>query len=216
MKKRFYVSYLLLLMFILGACTEEKTRVACVGNSITYGMNIQNRDSDSYPAVLQQLLDSTKYEVRNYGFSGRTLLNKGDYPYMKEDMYSEALDFQPNIVVIKLGTNDTKPQNWVYQEEYLQDMQAMIDAFRGLSSNPTIYLCYPAKAYSAGWEISDSIIANGVIPYINQIAEVNNLKIIDLYAATENMEDNFPDGIHPNEEGAKIIAETVYNALPAK
>jgi lysophospholipase L1-like esterase len=200
-------------MFILGACTEEKIRVACVGNSITYGANIQNRDSDSYPAVLQQLLDSNKYEVRNYGFSSRTLLNKGDYPYMKEDMFSEALNFQPNIVVIKLGTNDSKPQNWLYKEEYSQDMQAMIDAFRGLPSNPDIYLCYPAKAYSVEWGINDSIIVNDIIPYINQIAETNNLKIIDLHTATENMEDNFPDKIHPNEEGAKILAETVYKAL---
>jgi lysophospholipase L1-like esterase len=200
-------------MFVLGACTEEKTRVACVGNSITAGVNIRNRDRDGYPAVLQQLLGSTKYKVRNYGFSGRTLLNKGDYPYMKEDMFSEVLKFQPNIVVIKLGTNDTKPQNWVYQEEYLQDMQAMIDAFRGLPSNPDIYLCYPAKAYSANWGINDSIIVNDVIPYINQIAEVNNLKVIDLHTVTENMEDNFPDKIHPNEEGAKIIAETVHKAL---
>jgi lysophospholipase L1-like esterase len=205
-------------MFVLGACTEEKTKVACVGNSITYGMTIQDRDNDSYPAVLQQLLDSTgtKYEVRNYGFSGRTLLNKGDYPYMQEEMYSEALDFQPNIVIIKLGTNDSKPQNWLYQEEYLQDLQTMVDAFRGLPSNPTLYLCYPAKAYSAEWEISDSIIANGVIPYIHQIAETNNLKIIDLYAATENMGENFPDGIHPNEAGAKVIAETVHQALLAE
>jgi lysophospholipase L1-like esterase len=112
-----------------------------------------------------------------------------------------------------LGTNDSKPQNWQYKEEYPQDMQIMIDAFRTLPSHPNIYLCYPAKAYAKQWGINDSIIVNDVIPYIKQVAEKNNLRIIDLYAATENMEENFPDKIHPNKYGAIVLAETVYKAI---
>ncbi|MCD8165749.1 MAG: GDSL-type esterase/lipase family protein [Bacteroides sp.] len=200
---------------VVGIQAQEKVKVACVGNSITFGAGIKNRARDSYPAVLGQLLGE-KYEVRNFGVSGRTLLNKGDRPYMKEECFQEALQFDPDIVIIKLGTNDTKPQNWVHQADFKRDMITLIDAFRDLSSNPEVWLCYPATAYSAEWGINDSIIVAGVIPIIAEVASEKGLRIIDLHSATAGMEENFPDKIHPNEAGAKIMARTVYKALTGK
>ena len=91
---------------------KDAIRVACIGNSITYGARIKNRDRDSYPAVLSRMLGEA-YWVKNFGVSARTLLNKGDNPYMNEKAYQDALAFNPNIVVIKLGTNDSKSFNWL-------------------------------------------------------------------------------------------------------
>ena len=105
-----------------------RVRVACVGNSITYGAGIKNRSHDSYPSVLGRLLGD-KYWVKNFGVSARTMLNKGDRPYMKEQAYQQALAFNPNIVVIKLGTNDSKSFNWVHKADFIKDTQTMIDAF---------------------------------------------------------------------------------------
>ena len=95
---------------------KDAVRVACVGNSITYGAGIKNRSHDSYPSVLGRLLGD-KYWVKNFGVSARTMLNKGDRPYMKEQAYQQALAFNPNIVVIKLGTNDSKSFNWVHKAD---------------------------------------------------------------------------------------------------
>lgn len=86
MKQIFYLLLLSLLFSLTSQAQEQEKvapiRVACVGNSITFGSSIANRDKDSYPAVLGQMLGEG-YEVRNFGFSGRVLLMDGDYPYMK-------------------------------------------------------------------------------------------------------------------------------------
>ena len=187
-------------------------KVACIGNSITAGSGIKNRDKDSYPSVLNQMLGKD-YLVRNFGISGRIIINKGDNPYMKEKTYRDALKFLPDIVIIKLGTNDSKPQNWKYKNDFKSDLETMIQDFQDLSSQPKIYLCAPAKAYGIQWGINDSIITKGIIPIIRQIAQEKKLPVIDIHTATDNMPNLFPDKIHPNPEGAIIIAETVYESI---
>lgn len=118
---------------------KDAVRVACIGNSITFGAGIKNRSRDSYPSVLARMLGDS-YWVKNFGVSARTMLNKGDHPYMNEPAYKNALAFNPNIVVIKLGTNDSKSFNWKYKADFMKDAQNMINAFKGLPSQPKIYL----------------------------------------------------------------------------
>lgn len=212
MKKHF-----LLLCFACFICSfgYSQIKVACIGNSITYGSGVKNRKNDSYPSVLGQMLGS-EYEVRNYGIGARTALNKGDHPYMIEQKYKDALEFAPDIVVIKLGTNDSKPINWVHKNEFKQDIKTMVESFQKLASAPQIYLCYPAKAYSDKFAIKDSIIINDIIPFITEVAEECKVKIINLHTPTSNMEENFPDKIHPNETGARVLAKEVYYAITRK
>ena len=123
---------------------KDAVRVACIGNSITFGAGIKNRSRDSYPSVLARMLGDN-YWVKNFGVSARTMLNKGDHPYMNEPAYKNALAFNPNIVVIKLGTNDSKSFNWKYKADFMKDAQNMINAFKGLPSQPKIYLCYTSN-----------------------------------------------------------------------
>ena len=118
------------------------------------------------------------YTVENFGISARTLLNKGDQPYMQEKLFTEARAFHPDIVIIKLGTNDTKPHNWKYGKEFRKDLSALIDSFR-CEGNPRIYLCYPATVYGTKWGINDSTIVHGVIPAIKKTARRKKVKIID-------------------------------------
>lgn len=214
MSKSIFIS--LFLFAAISLHGADTIRVACIGNSITYGSTLKNRKTDSYPAVLGQLL-GRGYLVKNCGLAGRTLLNKGDLPYMKDKMFQEALEFQPNMVVIKLGTNDTKPHNWKFQSEFKHDLTAMVDSFRALHSKPTIFLCYPATAYADTyadtWGINDSIIVHGVMPYVKAVATKKKLRIIDLHMATAGMPELFPDKLHPNAAGARILAATVYKAI---
>ena len=107
----------------------EPIRVACVGDSITFGYGIKDRDKMSYPAQLGKRLGS-KYEVRNFGVNGHTLLSKGNAPYIKSKAYRDALAFAPEIVVIKLGTNDSKPMNWQYKSEFKRPSHPLFPTFR--------------------------------------------------------------------------------------
>ena len=193
---------------------KDAVRVACIGNSITFGAGIKNRSRDSYPSVLARMLGDN-YWVKNFGVSARTMLNKGDHPYMNEPAYKNALAFNPNIVVIKLGTNDSKSFNWKYKADFMKDAQNMINAFKGLPSQPMIYLCYPSKAYLTGDGINDDIISKEIIPMIKKLAKKNDLSVIDLHTAMDGMPELFPDRIHPNEKGAQVMAKAVYQSISA-
>lgn len=193
---------------------KDAVRVACIGNSITFGAGIKNRSRDSYPSVLARMLGDN-YWVKNFGVSARTMLNKGDHPYMNELAYKNALAFNPNIVVIKLGTNDSKSFNWKYKADFMKDAQNMINAFKGLPSQPKIYLCYPSKAYLTGDGINDDIISKEIIPMIKKLAKKNDLSVIDLHTAMDGMPELFPDRIHPNEKGAQVMAKAVYQSISA-
>ena len=111
--KQIYASILLSLAispFAAGRITSP-IRVACIGNSLTYGYGLKDRNREAYPVVLQGLLGN-RYNVQNFGKSGATLLTNGHRPYVKQEEYKQALDFRPDIAVIHLGVNDSDPRNW--------------------------------------------------------------------------------------------------------
>ena len=211
MKKSLYI-ILSVLVLTLSACQKEPVRVACVGDSITYGHGIKDRLHDAYPGVLSSMLGE-KYDVRNFGVSGTTTMMGTDMPYMNEQAYKDALEFNPQIVTIKLGTNDSKPYNWKEQEHFKKDLKALIESFRTLPSKPKIWLCLPVPAYGHAWSNNDSIIYNGVIPYIKEVAQEENLPVIDLNTPFQGKKQYFPDTIHPNEEGEKMIAEIIFEKV---
>lgn len=189
-------------------------RVACIGNSITEGFGIDMVSQHAYPAQLQRILGSD-YHVKNFGVTAHTLLRQGDLPYVSRPEWHGALAFNPDIVIIKLGTNDTKPNNWVHGDQFETDLQLMIDSLKALPANPKIYLATPIPAFKPTWDISDSIISNAIIPILQKVAKRNKCQIIDLHA---NFTDNdgqqmSRDGIHPNEKGAAQIAKLVAEEL---
>ena len=187
----------------------DAIRVACVGNSITDGHGIELAPQFGYPALLQKALGSD-YWVKNFGVGGRTMLNKGDYPYMNEQAWRDAQAFNPDIVIIKLGTNDSKPQNWQYASEFKQDLQQMIKSL----GKAKIFLCTPIPAFKSSWAINDSVIVNGVIPIQKEVARKNGLQLIDLHTLMANDEELVqPDGIHPNEKGVAKMAEIISEAI---
>ena len=206
----------------------DAIRVACIGNSITDGFGIDMATQYGYPAQLQKKLGNG-YWVKNFGVSSRTMLNKGDFPYMNEKAWRDALAFKPDIVLIKLGTNDSKPYNWQHKAEFRQDLEQMVLTLRPdlavsskkrkksksiVPAKPEIYLCTPIKAEKPTWEISDSVIANEIIPIQQAVAAKYGLKVIDLHTLYEGgAQQMLPDGIHPNGKGALRMAEIIFDAL---
>lgn len=193
-------------------------KVACIGNSITDGHGINMADANSYPAQLQRLLGDGYY-VRNFGKSSRTMLNSGNLPYMRESVWQEAQAFNPDIVVIKLGTNDSKNMNWdSHSKEFAKDYQRMIDTLRALPSKPRILLCTPIRStktrQSEKWQIRDSIVTADIIPAIRKVAKKNKLPLVDLYPVVgTNKKELQDDGVHPTPKGAAKIAAAVAEAI---
>jgi lysophospholipase L1-like esterase len=192
----------------------DTVRVVCLGNSITEGYTTSNPATDSYPAQLGTLLGQN-WLVMNGGVSGRTMLRHGDYPLWNEQKFADALAFNPDIVTIMLGTNDSKEWNWDYKEEFVNDYKAMIDTFRALPSQPVVWVCYPPPAFNGSYGINDSIIITDIVPMIQQVATDKGCPVIDFYTPMQSLSYLFPDGIHPNTAGSATMAELFYSSLTA-
>ena len=201
--------------FIKESDYAEPIRLACIGDSITFGAGIPDRNTNSYPAQLGAMLGN-RWDVQNFGVSSVTLLKKGNMPYWNQEAFKKALEFNPDVVVIKLGTNDSKPMNWKYKDEYVGDYIDLIEQFQALEANPKIWICYPVPAYPERWGISDKVITEEIMPLIDEIADKTDIPIIDLYSALSDKAEMFPDLIHPNAEGAKLMAEAICHALTGR
>lgn len=217
MKKKIFVLLLVVFVFSLwlsAAPKQPKIKVACVGNSITFGAGLSNQARDSYPSVLGQMLGK-EYEVENFGVNGATLLSAGDLPYVTTRQYMRLFAYQPDIILIKLGTNDAKPVNWKKSDKFESDYQTLIDTLASIESEPKIYLCFPATSYVSG-SIKDSVLVHGVIPRIRKVAEKNGLEIIDMHSVTANMKDKFPDTLHPDREASMYLAKKAFETITGK
>ena len=189
----------------------DPVRVACVGDSITQGIGIQNPQKDGYPAKLQEILGAS-WTVRNFGVGGRTMLRKAD-PFD----HRPALASSPDIVIIALGTNDSKTGIWAGRKsEFVADYVAMIKEFQALPSHPKVWACLPVPAFPGNWGITENAIRNEVIPAIQEAAKITSVSVIDLHTPLLGNKPWFPDTVHPNEAGAKRIAELVGTALKAR
>ncbi|HXB58271.1 MAG TPA: discoidin domain-containing protein, partial [Candidatus Acidoferrales bacterium] len=191
--------------------TARPIRITCVGASdvsspTPYG-------TPNWPDYITPML-GYEYAITNCGASGTTMIQAGNAPYWNTAQYTDGLNSSPDIVIIMLGSNDAKPYNWIYQTNYTYDYEQLINEYRNLPSHPRIYLNTLLTAYSDGnYDIVPPIVNGQLCPIIRQIAFDEGLPIIDINTATENMPQNFPDNIHPDIAGAKVVAQTVFNGL---
>jgi lysophospholipase L1-like esterase/pimeloyl-ACP methyl ester carboxylesterase len=196
--------------------SQSKTRIACVGNSITYGYKIENREINSYPAQLSAMLGED-YEVQNFGKSGATLLRKGKAPYWTSNEFKHALDFQPDWVFIKLGTNDSNPVNRIFLTEYVQDYKDLIVSFQQLPSHPRIVILLPTPVFlSDSTGITSGIITERITPMIRQVAYETGCEVINLYNLLIDSPQLFPDKVHPSAEGTALIAKRIFELVRMK
>ncbi len=192
---------------IAAETADRPVRVACVGNSITYGAYIPDRDRNSYPAQLQAWLGDG-YEVGNFGYSGSTLLRNGDYPYFGSDAHVRSLAFRPDIVLIMLGTNDSKPWNWKYADEFEADMTALIDSYRQLPVAPRIILMTPPNCFLPESDSIDDGIIKEIGERVRNVAGKESMEVIDTYGIfpAGRSAEMLSDKLHPTPIGAGLIA----------
>ncbi|MBN2686310.1 MAG: beta galactosidase jelly roll domain-containing protein [Pontiellaceae bacterium] len=189
---------------------DAPIRVACVGDSITFGMGTS--DGMSYPSQLQNLLGDG-YTVGNFGVSARTLMRSGDLPWWNEPQFQAAQDFAPDMVIIMLGTNDTKPQNWEHKDDFYADYAALVNVFAALPSQPKIYVCRPCPVPEPGnWGINETNIQLEM-KMLDQLAQEKGLGLIDMHAALADHPELLPDRVHPNDEGSLLMAKAAYDVI---
>ncbi len=212
--KKIVLSYLLVLCSLV-AVAQTPVRVACVGNSITYGAGIENRERDAYPAQLQRMLGEG-YVVGNFGKSGATLLNKGHRPYIEQKEFQRALTFAGDVVVIHLGINDTDPRDWPnYRDYFVRDYLALIDSFR--VANPKVRILVarmtPITNRHSRFESGTRDWHKQIQQAIERVAELAGAQLIDFHTPLYPYPFMLPDAVHPTAEGAGILAQTVCSAI---
>lgn len=200
---------------------KDQCRVACVGDSITYGCCVKNWPKNNYPTVLGKMMGQ-EYCVNNYGYSGRTMMRSGDFPYTEKAIFRKSLNFEPEIVIVKFGTNDAKTHNWKGKEVFKTEYRLFLSNYQQLKSKPDIYLCTPATAYYLNNSVDGKIVGNVIIPKQNleeaveavkELGQELNIPVIDIHSFTKEHREWFAEGLHPNALGAKMLAEEIYRNL---
>ncbi len=190
---------------------KAQIKVACVGNSITENIALPNEQK--YPSILQDLLGNG-YIVRNYGIGARTVLKKGDHPYWNEERYKEVLAWNPDIVIVKMGTNDAKAKNWAYKDNFESDYIEFIHSFQTLPSHPKVFICYPIPTFKDNFlPVEDQLLVKEMMPMIDNISKATCADIIDLHTPLVGKDDCVYDKVHPNEKGTKIMARVIARKI---
>jgi len=204
------------IIFLLAIATlahAAPIRIACLGDSITHGVGAET--GWSWPEQLDRMLDAN-WDVRNYGHSGASVAKEEKHTIWSQKEYRNALLLHPDIVIILLGANDTKPDNWAHKSEFPKLYKELVASFQKLSSKPRVFCGTPPFVAKKG---AFGINEPGVqeqIPMIQQVASELGATVIDVHAATVGKDELFKDNVHPSTAGATIIAKTVYKALTGK
>ena len=200
-----------LLLFPLLSIAQDQIKVAFVGNSITQGPGREN--PGSFPLQVGKILGDA-YQVKNFGVGGRTLLKKGDFPYWNEPQFQQVKDFRPDVVLIKLGTNDSKPQNWAHKAEFVQDYLDLIAEFRNhMPKDGKVYVMLPVPVTRENFGINPEIMNSEQRLMLFEIIQKSGAEVIDLYTPLQDKPELLPDGVHPNAEGLTIMARVISRRI---
>ncbi|MBQ8767931.1 MAG: hypothetical protein IJZ16_14130 [Clostridia bacterium] len=200
--------------------TDGQIKVACVGDSITYGHGVSNWSKNNYPVVLQNLLGD-KYNVQNFGVSGATTQKTGDQPYVDTKSYNPSVEYNADILIFMLGSNDSKPYNWKDRESFKNEYVDLLNTYISDNDSVKVYLCTVSKVFyndesqTSGPSTFD--IQGDIVDIINdvikEIATEYGYNLIDIYSLTKEHPEWFKDNIHPDANGAKAIAEEMYKNI---
>lgn len=202
-------------VFLFTGTAAAQSHVTCVGDSITAGLGTSNPPATAYPALLQTLLGPS-FAVENDGHSGATMLVAGDVPYTQVIQYDSSTKWAGagGDVVIQLGTNDSKATNWSHQSSFLGDCEALVRHYQQSPGSPRVWLSImPPASPTACCDIQSSVIANEIVPLLKTCAANTGAVNIDVFTVFQSHMDTLLDGVHPNDEGAAVLAKTIFDVV---
>ncbi len=200
----------------------DKLRIACIGDSITQGTGVDDKENDSYPAQLQSILGDD-YVVGNFGKGSSYVLkadsnfnlNYKDRPqlsYKNTEQYSDSFDFEPDVVVIMLGTNDMRHMSSdAAKAEFKETLKELVESYKELESVQKVYLCSNIHVLSTG--MAEQLSSGEMGRLVKETAESANCGFIDVCANTFDFMSVYmnttSDKLHPGKEGYAEIAKAV-------
>jgi lysophospholipase L1-like esterase len=179
-------------------------RVACVGDSITRGTE--------YTVDLWNSL-GPNYVVADFGIGGATVTLNSGTGYNTSVAFKVAKQFQPNIVIIMLGTNDAKASLNEANATFIRDYELLVREFKSLPSKPVVWAVLPPPIFNNTMSVSEQLLEQNVIPNIREVSSQMGTGLIDVHTPLVGHPELFLDGVHPSSDGAKVIANTIYTAL---
>ena len=196
---------------------KGKINVACIGDSLTRGAGVRGKKKLTWEYFLNEKLGE-RYNVINCGISGCTLQKEGDCPYVDSTLFPYTLDLKADIYLVMLGSNDTKPQNW-NEENYRRQLKDFLKGYMSLDNKPRVIAMIPVECYpeestgKVAFNINKDVIDNVLPKIIKETAEELDIETIDLLTPTINHEEWYADGVHPNGEGNRYLADFIFEHL---
>ena len=188
----------------------EPPLIVCMGDSITAGYGVCT-DDEMFSAYLQALLgDSVR--VIAYGTPGETLHEASVYS-------SPALYAGADTVLLQFGTNDASPSLF-RADAFRESAETLLDThIQALGAEHVIFLLPPC-VYPAGGDIASFGMSaqklDEVRAILTEVCAAKGVAVVDLHAATVGHPEWFPDGVHPNADGNRAIAEAIFDAVFAE
>lgn len=184
-------------------------RIACIGDSITAGVGLDA----PYPDILRTL-SSNRWEVANFGVPSKTLLLHSGRAWADTPAARQALDFRPDIVVAMFGINDLAHPDIL--PSFTDDGITVLSRFREANPAVRLYICTPTPLAPARLEAaSNRAIRETLVPMIEDLAIHTSAHLIPIHLTYPCTLRRLPDGTHPDQEGARLLATTIYNHLTA-
>jgi lysophospholipase L1-like esterase len=214
------------LLLLLSSCVppatdSEPLRIACVGDSITEGTANADHRRNSWPLILQRMLDASapgRYRVGNFGRSGATALKRGTRPYWDEDVFSQGHAFAPDVVILNLGTNDATPRNWpALGGDFEQDYTALVDTYERLPTKPAILLSNLSPQLPPYPHVEENVPYRAAVDgVVEALAARRGMALIDFHAPLAGELRLLPDGVHPNTAGNARMAASAFTAITGR
>ena len=193
---------------------EGDLRIICVGDSITYGQGVYgSRRSATFTAYLADMIEDST--VVNYGLSSRTLQSSADMPYTNEKHFAASRSEDADVVIIMLGTNDSKASFWD-KENYTKEYEAFIKGYMDMESSPEVYIMIPPRVYAevkSDYDCDNAVVSGELREAVVSLGATLGVEVIDLYSVTDGHPEWFPDGLHPNADGNYAIAEEIARVI---
>lgn len=195
----------------------KTVKIACVGDSITYGYGADNPSAQSYPAQLQKMLGDG-YKVGNFGKSSAYALDADNkynvkdasLSYRNTSEYKMSLRYKADVVILMLGSNDVRGMTC---DEARAELVAAIKGFaEEYAALPTV-----KAVYIAGCKFSPNVPNGQIAELAKRAADELGFPYIDVYGQTYdymNVHLHYvKDHAHPTAEGYKQIAKVIYSAF---
>ncbi len=207
------------LLFLSSCATKDQEigqlatlEIICLGDSITYGYKLVDKVHQSYPAQLSKQAHG-RWHVLNFGVNGATVTNKGDIPITAQKIYQRIIHSRPDVVVVMLGTNDTKNNNWRYLDDFVNDYTALIGRIQDLPSLPHVIVCTVPPIFADYPNGINAEREDAINILVKEVAATTKADFLDIYTLMSQEPALFLDGVHPNHLGAQEIATLVFNKV---